>query len=153
MLVSISSINLLFLAGQSVLSSARVPPTVPDSTSSSFSPSVGPGTPSSPYPTPAPVPNGSQSPLDDEEEDGPEWNCPGCTFLNHPLLSLCEQCETPKPVVVGQTNGQPGVVAESPLQHQSGACSSPQTHGPFCYCCPAPTSTRMRVSISRQIHP
>ncbi|CAG0916484.1 unnamed protein product [Notodromas monacha] len=29
-----------------------------------------------------------------DEEEGPHWSCPTCTFLNHPALSTCEQCDT-----------------------------------------------------------
>lgn len=28
--------------------------------------------------------------------DNKEWSCSYCTFLNHPELSVCEQCERPK---------------------------------------------------------
>ncbi|XP_028996957.1 TGF-beta-activated kinase 1 and MAP3K7-binding protein 2 isoform X2 [Betta splendens] len=33
---------------------------------------------------------------DQEEEEGAQWNCTACTFLNHPLLNRCEQCEFPR---------------------------------------------------------
>ncbi|XP_074030581.1 TAK1-associated binding protein 2 isoform X2 [Leptinotarsa decemlineata] len=28
--------------------------------------------------------------------EGPKWNCGICTFLNHPILDKCEQCEMPR---------------------------------------------------------
>lgn len=31
-----------------------------------------------------------------QDLDGPKWNCDVCTFLNHPQLNKCEQCEMPK---------------------------------------------------------
>nr|3A9K_C Chain C, Mitogen-activated protein kinase kinase kinase 7-interacting protein 3 [Mus musculus] len=27
---------------------------------------------------------------------GAPWNCDSCTFLNHPALNRCEQCEMPR---------------------------------------------------------
>lgn len=33
---------------------------------------------------------------DQEEDEGAQWNCSTCTFLNHPALIRCEQCEMPK---------------------------------------------------------
>lgn len=33
---------------------------------------------------------------DQEEDEGTQWNCTACTFLNHPLLNRCEQCEFPR---------------------------------------------------------
>lgn len=30
------------------------------------------------------------------EIEGPKWNCGVCTFLNHPDLDKCEQCEMPR---------------------------------------------------------
>ncbi|KAG9336247.1 hypothetical protein JZ751_002594 [Albula glossodonta] len=33
---------------------------------------------------------------DTEEDEGLEWNCTACTFLNHPALLRCEQCEFPR---------------------------------------------------------
>ncbi|XP_076026655.1 TGF-beta-activated kinase 1 and MAP3K7-binding protein 2 isoform X2 [Genypterus blacodes] len=39
----------------------------------------------------------SMKPVSDQEEDeGMHWNCTACTFLNHPLLNRCEQCEYPR---------------------------------------------------------
>ncbi|XP_036600448.1 TGF-beta-activated kinase 1 and MAP3K7-binding protein 3 isoform X2 [Trichosurus vulpecula] len=32
----------------------------------------------------------------DEEFEGAPWNCKSCTFLNHPALNRCEQCEMPR---------------------------------------------------------
>ncbi|GCB72821.1 hypothetical protein scyTo_0006483 [Scyliorhinus torazame] len=34
--------------------------------------------------------------IDPEEDEGAHWNCSTCTFLNHPALIRCEQCEMPK---------------------------------------------------------
>uniref|UniRef100_W5NK53 TGF-beta activated kinase 1 (MAP3K7) binding protein 2 n=1 Tax=Lepisosteus oculatus TaxID=7918 RepID=W5NK53_LEPOC len=33
---------------------------------------------------------------DAEEDEGAQWNCTACTFLNHPALLRCEQCEFPR---------------------------------------------------------
>ncbi|KAG8011064.1 TGF-beta-activated kinase 1 and MAP3K7-binding protein 2 [Nibea albiflora] len=33
---------------------------------------------------------------DQEEDEGTQWNCTACTFLNHPALNRCEQCEFPR---------------------------------------------------------
>lgn len=43
-----------------------------------------------PYPGPPPA---ARIPPDIE---GPKWNCGLCTFLNHPDLDKCEQCEMPR---------------------------------------------------------
>ncbi|XP_032889079.1 TGF-beta-activated kinase 1 and MAP3K7-binding protein 3 isoform X3 [Amblyraja radiata] len=32
----------------------------------------------------------------DEDYEGAPWNCNSCTFLNHPALNRCEQCEMPR---------------------------------------------------------
>ncbi|XP_051525645.1 TGF-beta-activated kinase 1 and MAP3K7-binding protein 3-like isoform X1 [Myxocyprinus asiaticus] len=32
----------------------------------------------------------------DEDYEGAPWNCESCTFLNHPALHRCEQCEMPR---------------------------------------------------------
>ncbi|XP_042247212.1 TGF-beta-activated kinase 1 and MAP3K7-binding protein 2 isoform X3 [Thunnus albacares] len=45
------------------------------------------------------IDSGSKSvkPLADQEEDeGTQWSCTACTFLNHPALNRCEQCEFPR---------------------------------------------------------
>ncbi|XP_064196077.1 TGF-beta-activated kinase 1 and MAP3K7-binding protein 2 isoform X1 [Anguilla rostrata] len=31
-----------------------------------------------------------------EEDEGTQWSCTACTFLNHPALHRCEQCEFPR---------------------------------------------------------
>lgn len=36
------------------------------------------------------------SPEQQEEDEGSQWNCTACTFLNHPALNRCEQCEFPR---------------------------------------------------------
>ncbi|XP_029285523.1 TGF-beta-activated kinase 1 and MAP3K7-binding protein 3 [Cottoperca gobio] len=41
---------------------------------------------------PKPVPG----PQRDEDFEGAHWNCESCTFLNHPALNRCEQCEMPR---------------------------------------------------------
>ncbi|KAH1173847.1 TGF-beta-activated kinase 1 and MAP3K7-binding protein 2 isoform X1 [Mauremys mutica] len=33
---------------------------------------------------------------DTDEDEGAQWNCTACTFLNHPALNRCEQCEMPR---------------------------------------------------------
>uniref|UniRef100_A0A3Q3JZW8 TGF-beta activated kinase 1 (MAP3K7) binding protein 3 n=1 Tax=Monopterus albus TaxID=43700 RepID=A0A3Q3JZW8_MONAL len=35
-------------------------------------------------------------PQRDEDFEGAQWNCDSCTFLNHPALNRCEQCEMPR---------------------------------------------------------
>lgn len=35
-------------------------------------------------------------PQTDEDFEGAQWNCEICTFLNHPALNRCEQCEMPR---------------------------------------------------------
>ncbi|XP_075878903.1 TGF-beta-activated kinase 1 and MAP3K7-binding protein 3 isoform X3 [Nelusetta ayraudi] len=35
-------------------------------------------------------------PQRDEDFEGAQWNCQSCTFLNHPALNRCEQCEMPR---------------------------------------------------------
>ncbi|XP_070606695.1 TGF-beta-activated kinase 1 and MAP3K7-binding protein 3 isoform X2 [Erythrolamprus reginae] len=37
-----------------------------------------------------------QSQPRDEDFEGAPWNCDSCTFLNHPALNRCEQCEMPR---------------------------------------------------------
>lgn len=44
-----------------------------------------------------PVPRRIAEPrLEDEEDDGPAWICVRCTFGNHPLMSICEECNLPR---------------------------------------------------------
>ncbi|XP_070782023.1 TGF-beta-activated kinase 1 and MAP3K7-binding protein 2 isoform X2 [Enoplosus armatus] len=48
---------------------------------------------------PKPKDSGSKivKPIADQEEDeGTQWSCTACTFLNHPALNRCEQCEFPR---------------------------------------------------------
>ncbi|XP_049445981.1 TGF-beta-activated kinase 1 and MAP3K7-binding protein 2 isoform X2 [Epinephelus fuscoguttatus] len=55
--------------------------------------------PSSGPPPPLPLDPGSKivKPIADQEEDeGTQWGCTACTFLNHPALNRCEQCEFPR---------------------------------------------------------
>uniref|UniRef100_A0A8C9FHM7 RanBP2-type domain-containing protein n=1 Tax=Pavo cristatus TaxID=9049 RepID=A0A8C9FHM7_PAVCR len=33
---------------------------------------------------------------DADEDEGAQWSCTACTFLNHPALNRCEQCEMPR---------------------------------------------------------
>lgn len=35
-------------------------------------------------------------PQTDEDFEGAQWDCEICTFLNHPALNRCEQCEMPR---------------------------------------------------------
>ncbi|CAG9817660.1 unnamed protein product [Phaedon cochleariae] len=39
------------------------------------------------------------------DPEGPKWNCGLCTFLNHPVLDKCEQCEMPRIVHVSASPG------------------------------------------------
>ncbi|XP_078130251.1 TGF-beta-activated kinase 1 and MAP3K7-binding protein 2 isoform X1 [Sander vitreus] len=55
--------------------------------------------PSSGPSPPLPLDSGSKivKPIADQEEDeGTQWSCTACTFLNHPALNRCEQCEFPR---------------------------------------------------------
>ncbi|CAO1426389.1 unnamed protein product [Diamesa serratosioi] len=38
----------------------------------------------------------SESQEDEDYENGQKWTCNMCTFLNHELMSSCEQCEMPR---------------------------------------------------------
>ncbi|XP_077443140.1 TGF-beta-activated kinase 1 and MAP3K7-binding protein 2 isoform X2 [Stigmatopora argus] len=31
-----------------------------------------------------------------EEDEGTQWSCSGCTFFNHPALNRCEECDLPR---------------------------------------------------------
>ncbi|XP_010793305.1 TGF-beta-activated kinase 1 and MAP3K7-binding protein 3 [Notothenia coriiceps] len=53
-----------------------------------------PGKKGEPGPKPVPVP--APGPQRDEDFEGAHWNCESCTFLNHPALNRCEQCEMPR---------------------------------------------------------
>lgn len=41
---------------------------------------------------------------DTEEDEGAQWNCTACTFLNHPALNRCEQCEMPRHFWAGEVH-------------------------------------------------
>lgn len=43
-----------------------------------------------------PRPKPKPAPQRDEDFEGAQWNCDSCTFLNHPALNRCEQCEMPR---------------------------------------------------------
>ncbi|XP_059369324.1 TGF-beta-activated kinase 1 and MAP3K7-binding protein 2 isoform X3 [Carassius carassius] len=48
---------------------------------------------------PVPPTEGSRSARlvsEPEEDDGVQWSCTACTFLNHPALIRCEECEFPR---------------------------------------------------------
>lgn len=45
------------------------------------------------------------SPFELPELEGPKWNCSLCTFLNHPDLDKCEQCEMPRVLHVSAAPG------------------------------------------------
>ncbi|KAG5277458.1 hypothetical protein AALO_G00117850 [Alosa alosa] len=50
-------------------------------------------------PPPVPLDSPSKSVkavADSEEDEGTQWSCTACTFLNHPALLRCEQCEFPR---------------------------------------------------------
>lgn len=38
----------------------------------------------------------SVKPITDQEDEGTQWSCTACTFLNHPALIRCEQCDFPR---------------------------------------------------------
>ncbi|KAJ3646650.1 hypothetical protein Zmor_024227 [Zophobas morio] len=40
-----------------------------------------------------------------QDNEGPKWNCHLCTFLNHPDLDKCEQCEMPRILHVSAAPG------------------------------------------------
>ncbi|XP_044759317.1 TGF-beta-activated kinase 1 and MAP3K7-binding protein 2 isoform X2 [Coccinella septempunctata] len=40
-----------------------------------------------------------------QDQDGPKWNCDVCTFLNHPQLNKCEQCDMPRFIHVSASPG------------------------------------------------
>lgn len=42
------------------------------------------------------APRPKPAPQRDEDFEGAQWNCESCTFLNHPALNRCEQCEMPR---------------------------------------------------------
>ncbi|XP_035534375.1 TGF-beta-activated kinase 1 and MAP3K7-binding protein 2 isoform X1 [Morone saxatilis] len=55
--------------------------------------------PSSGPSPPLPLDSGSKvvkPNADQEEDEGKQWSCNACTFLNHPALNRCEQCEFPR---------------------------------------------------------
>ncbi|XP_030637816.1 TGF-beta-activated kinase 1 and MAP3K7-binding protein 2 isoform X2 [Chanos chanos] len=45
---------------------------------------------------PKPPKEGSGKRAEQEEDEGTQWNCTACTFLNHPALNRCEQCDFPR---------------------------------------------------------
>ncbi|XP_073709185.1 TGF-beta-activated kinase 1 and MAP3K7-binding protein 2 isoform X3 [Garra rufa] len=52
-----------------------------------------------PVPPPLPPAEGGRSARvvsEPEEDDGVQWSCTACTFLNHPALNRCEECEFPR---------------------------------------------------------
>ncbi|KAK3506952.1 hypothetical protein QTP70_031713 [Hemibagrus guttatus] len=58
-----------------------------------------PSLPPVPPSLPAPVESGSKNMKtvsEAEDDDGVQWGCTACTFLNHPALIRCEQCEFPR---------------------------------------------------------
>lgn len=40
--------------------------------------------------------------IQSEEQEGATWNCSKCTFLNHPAMRVCEMCDTPKVIPLGE---------------------------------------------------
>ena len=82
-----------------------------------------PSTPSTPHSAGTPTfHNGTPPPLvstvTEEEDESDGWNCSRCTFQNHPALSKCEECESPRPL--------PGQPCNSPSSPQSIVTSSTQ---------------------------
>ncbi|GBM98007.1 Retrovirus-related Pol polyprotein from transposon TNT 1-94 [Araneus ventricosus] len=39
----------------------------------------------------------SQTVDTDEQDESNEWECPKCTFANHPAIRFCEMCQLPRP--------------------------------------------------------
>jgi hypothetical protein len=50
-----------------------------------------PSRPAPPVPT-----SSSSSNNNNSSNEGPQWSCSECTFLNHPALDQCEECEMPR---------------------------------------------------------
>ncbi|XP_030288967.1 TGF-beta-activated kinase 1 and MAP3K7-binding protein 3 [Sparus aurata] len=66
---------------------------------SNFYDNIQPGPVVPPKPGRKEVEQGSKpvpGPQRDEDFEGAQWNCESCTFLNHPALNRCEQCEMPR---------------------------------------------------------
>lgn len=79
--------------------------------------------------TPVPAPRPTASPIQTEEiPDSVKWACALCTYLNHPLIKICEMCETHRPNLQGNNNNttltaaaaNPSLVRTSSCQHNSG---------------------------------
>ncbi|XP_062857172.1 TGF-beta-activated kinase 1 and MAP3K7-binding protein 2 isoform X1 [Trichomycterus rosablanca] len=51
-----------------------------------------------PKPKGTPAADSSIKIIAPEDDDGVQWGCTACTFLNHPALIRCEQCEFPRHV-------------------------------------------------------
>jgi hypothetical protein len=58
--------------------------------------------PSRPDPGSSGLANSSSSGLVEEQQ----WPCSACTFLNHPALKNCEECDMPRIVVGTKPDGQ-----------------------------------------------
>lgn len=52
--------------------------------------------------------------------EGPQWPCSECTFLNHPALDRCEECEMPRINIEAGAGGESG--SEEQTFHQSCFC-------------------------------
>uniref|UniRef100_A0A8C4RX89 TGF-beta activated kinase 1 (MAP3K7) binding protein 3 n=1 Tax=Erpetoichthys calabaricus TaxID=27687 RepID=A0A8C4RX89_ERPCA len=66
----------------------------------SFYDNIPPGPVVPPKPVKKGHPSSAKAPVvqqpRDEDFEGAHWNCESCTFLNHPALNRCEQCEMPR---------------------------------------------------------
>lgn len=58
----------------------------------------------------------------EEEEDSAGWNCSTCTFRNHPALVKCEECETPRPLIMGHRSSSHAIPTPTSTGTQS--CNS-----------------------------
>jgi len=74
------------------------------------SPPPRPPPPRQPARTAPPPPAASSS-----SEEGPQWSCSECTFLNHPALDKCEQCEMARV-------GLGGTTASSDVENRTSDC-------------------------------
>ena len=66
----------------------------------------------SPRETPMANDNNNTNGQGQGQAEGPQWSCTECTFLNHPALDRCEECEMPR-ITLGTSRQR---------QHAPGPC-------------------------------